>query len=275
MAVQRPKTWIWYLLAVVFALAAGLSAHAYLVAQNRTEEVVVAKATIPPMAELDPALLGTARLPASAVPADAFRRVADAAGLYTQVGVVRGAVVTRSMTLSLAAPGAPGPGSQWAAKLVMLQRQAATRGLEAFPLPLDQNGGYTLVQAGDRADVMATVGGAGQGGAKAGIVVADVLVLGKLDQSTSNANVVNMSNGGQTTTSTSGVVVLAVTPADAQRILAAEAASQKLVLALANPAARDLPRPGAPASADGLFGGAGAPAGGQGQPGQQPGQGGR
>ncbi|MDI3297609.1 MAG: RcpC/CpaB family pilus assembly protein [Bacillota bacterium] len=237
MAPERPRTWIWFALAAVFALLAGVTAHVYLASLNRTETVVVAKATVPPMSMIDPSLLTTASVPATAAPADALRSIGDAAGKFTAVGIAKGAVVTKAMLLSVE-PG--GSGSVWDARLLALESDAATRGLQAFPLPLDQSGGYTLIQAGDRVDVLVAARGA-QGPAQASAVVAGALVLGKIDQggSSNNANVVGLSGGGsgqQQSSAQSGVVVLALARQDAERLLTAEASGGKLALILDNPA---------------------------------------
>lgn len=254
MANGRPKLWIWFLLSVVFAVGAAWAAHAYLVAQNATTEVVVAKVTIPPMSMVPPEAVELQARPVNGLPQDAVRRVGDVAGRFTQLGLVKGQVVESSQLLSETAPNGANWNSVWDAKLVALSRKAEASGLTAFPLYLDEKQGYTLVQGGDRVDVLA-VSGQGSAGQVAGVVAQQVLVLGKIEQGQNNASITGSFTGGQSASggATQGVVVLGVDRATAVKLAMAQV-SGKVTLVLESPGAK---AGGTPASVDGtaLFGG--------------------
>lgn len=180
--------------AIILAGAAALIAAQAVAGAARVVPVVAARGEIPAFARLSESQLQVAHVPAGAVPPDALRAVGDAVGRFTRALLLPGEVVRAG---HLAPPGAASS---------PLGLQLAERGdasVRALALPVGAAQGGTLPRPGDEVDVVAVLRQGQQGAALTmlqGVQVLDV-------------------RGGD-----SPVLVLLVTPQQAQDILAAGAA---------------------------------------------------
>ena len=231
---MRGSRWFWLASVVLAAAAAALVAllvHRY----QRTETIVVARVAIPPWSMVTASDLGLARRPADGLLPGTLLAASVAVGRFTVTGLVPGQAVTAA-NLS-----GSGLGSAYDAQLAALDgitrhcssgttaiavptigstSAATTRATcgryEALAVPLDANAGYDLVHAGSRLDLWGTY--PTPSGEVAQAVVTGVLVMARFAPG-SAAPIVGASGGGAT--ATTGIVVLAVTPGQAGRILLA------------------------------------------------------
>lgn len=192
---------------------------------NRTVDVVVATRDIPPLEAVNPADVKLEARPASGVPAGAFTNLTPVVGKYLRFGLVKGQVVVAPMLAETA--------EQASAYDVALASAAKAAGqdLRAVPLALDQTRGFGLMQKGDRIDILAVIGASGNG-KQAVVVASHVLVLDILGGGSTGPQA-NPTQPGQTQPSSSGVVVLALTPEQAQQVALAQ--SEGSVMAVLDP----------------------------------------
>ena len=232
---MRGSHWYWLgsvLLAAAAAALVVLLVHRY----QRTETVVVARVTLPPWSMVTPGDLGLARRPSDGLLPGTLLAPSIAVGRFTVTGLVPGQAVTAA-NLS-----GSGLGSAYDAQLATLDgitRHCASgttaiavpttgstsvpvtrvtcRRFQALAVPLDANAGYDLVHAGSRIDLWATY--PTPSGEVAQAVVTGALVMARFAPGSSAPIVGASSTGAQT--ATTGLVVLAVTPGQAGRILLA------------------------------------------------------
>jgi Flp pilus assembly protein CpaB len=207
------------LVALLCGLGAAWLGTRLVESARRTAPVLVARALIPPMQRIAGGDVAVARLPVAAVPADALANPAEAVGSYARVGFAPGAVVQRSAL-------ARGDGSSLDAQLTAAEaaRGGGGAALRAVPLPLDAAHGYGLVAAGDRVDVVVAAdkvgGGLVQTAARGVLVEAKLPAAGRGD----------LLAGQDATAAGSGVLVLALSPEEAERVLLGEILGQVTVL---------------------------------------------
>jgi Flp pilus assembly protein CpaB len=198
--------------------------------QARQVSVVVAVHDIPPLSPILPGDVALRPVPATAVPrTGVYRSVTPLIGQFVQYGIVAGDVVRPQMLLAMPAGSSPLD--------VQLREasQAAGMALEAVPLPLDQAAGFTLPHPGDRVSIVGVLnppGGQGSG-QMAKFVLRHALVLAVLAPGQQSTAVKATPFGGSAAVpttgqaqATSGVLVLALPPTDAERLVLAEAAGK-------------------------------------------------
>ena len=233
---MRGSRWFWLASVVLAAAAAALVAllvHRY----QRTETVVVARVAVAPWSMVTAGDLGLARRPADGILPGTLLASSVAVGRFTVTGLVPGQAVTAA-NLS-----GSGLGSAYDAQLAALDGitrhcssgttaiavpttgstsapvTSATCGrYDALAMPLDANAGYNLVHAGSRIDLWGTY--PTPSGEVAQAVVTGVLVMARFAPGAS-APIVGTGGSGAGTNATTGIVVLAVTPGQAGRILLA------------------------------------------------------
>lgn len=225
MQTRRKGGLLWFGLALVFAMLAAWFTHSYIAANTRTSPALVAVRAVRPLDPISRDDVKVVNLPAAAVPDDALRSVSDVAGAYAAVGLVPGQIVQRAAVM---VPGGPAA-SMMDARITQLAQEAQNLGLRAVPLALDEPHGYTLIRAGDRVDVFATVKLAS--GSTTTLVAQQVPVMAKLDAAQSNQSV-GLPGSGSPQSADHGTVVLTTDQATAERILMA-AELGKVTLALA------------------------------------------
>lgn len=220
--------------AVALAALAALVAAQALASAARTAPVVAARAEIPAYSRIAESQLEMRRIPAGAVPPDALRSAREAAGRWTRAAILPGEVVRAG---HLAAGNSP---------LGVRLAERGDPGVRAFALPVVPGLGGSLPRAGDEVDVLAVL--------KSGEQPAAVTLL-------QGVPVLDVLEGP--------VLVLLVTPQQAQDILAAQAAGQVAVTARPKGAGRAELGPTLPGDLLSRYGAAPAPAppaGGQPQP---------
>lgn len=197
--------------------------------QTRQVMVVVATRDIQPLAPIMPGDVEVRPVPATAVPkSDAYHSTAALIGHFVQYGVVAGDVVRPQMLLAT---------PEGSSSLNVQLREASAKGgtaLEAVPLPLDQSGGFTLPQPGDRVSILGVLNPPGAGGQGQGqvskVVIGHVLVLSVIAPGSVPAAKATPFGGSASAPTgaqaTSGVLVLALTPTEAERLVLAEAAGK-------------------------------------------------
>lgn len=196
-ALKRKRAGTAYLAAAVVlaGLASAVAAQA-LASAARTAPVAVARAEIPAYSRVAESQLEVRQIPAGAVPPDALRSAREAAGRWTRAAILPGEVV-RAGHLAAAAGNTP---------LGVRLAERGDPGLRAFALPVIPGLGGSLPRAGDEVDVLAVL--------KSGEQPAAVTLL-------QGVPVLDALEGP--------VLVLLVTPQQAQDILAASAAGQVAV----------------------------------------------
>ena len=232
---MRGSRWFWLASVLLAAAAAGLVAllvHRY----QRTERVVVTRVSLAPWSLVTAGDLSYARRPAAGLLPGTLLHRSGAVGRFALTGLVPGQAVTAS-NLSGA-----GLGSAYDAQLAALDGitrhctsgrvavppaggaagAGAGRALcgryEALALPLGAKHGYDLLHAGSRIDLWATY--PTPSGEIAQAVVSGVLVMARFAPG-SSAPIVGAKGQPAAQTPTAGIVVLAVTSAQAGRILLA------------------------------------------------------
>ncbi len=234
---MRGSRWFWLASVLLAAAAAGLVAllvHRY----QRTERVVVARVSLAPWSLVTLGDLSYARRPAAGLLPGTLLHRSGAVGRFALTGLIGGEAVTAG-NLSGA-----GLGSAYDAQLAALDGitrhcSSGTAALlpavtsagsgtpkgrvrcgryEALALPLGAKHGYDLLHAGSRVDLWATY--PTPSGEIAQAVVSGVLVMARFAPGTS-APIVGAKGQPATQTPTAGIVVLAVTSAQAGRILLA------------------------------------------------------
>ena len=202
---------------------------------NRQVDAVVAVRAIPPLHAIAPGDLAVRRVPfpVAAREGGFATNPAGFTGRLTSYGILAGAVLH---------PGELMPASLSETALDALLQQVTRqtgKPMVAVPVSLGQSQGFTLPAAGDRVTLFATVS-AGQGGGgsaggvangpQAAVIVSRARVLSVLSPggASSGPTVPFATGGGVQTPSaaTSGVLVLALTPTQAQRVVLAEHAGQ-------------------------------------------------
>lgn len=213
---RRRGGFLWFVMAFAFALAAAWLTHAYIAANTRTATVVMAQRAVEPLAPIGSADLTVRKVPASAVPEGAVSDPADAVGGYATVGLVPGEVLLRSMVMR---PGGPEAVSG-DARITQIAKEADDPWLRAVPVQLDETHGYTLVRAGDRVDVFATV--KLSSASMTTLVAQQVLVMAKMDAASGGQTIGLPGSASATQSADHGTVVLAVDRQTAERILLAQ-----------------------------------------------------
>jgi hypothetical protein len=228
--------WFW-LVSVLLAAAAAACLALLLHRYQRTETVVVARVAVPPWSLVTATDLARVRRPAAGLLPATLLAPSVVVGRFTVTGLVPGQAVTAA-NLSWS-----GLGSAYDAQLAALDGitrhcGSGTRAIavpttggtpaavthptcgryEALAVPLDANAGYDLVHAGSRIDLWATY--PTPSGEVAQAIVTGVLVMARFAPG-SSAPVVGASSSTVAQTATTGIVVLAVTPGQAGRILLA------------------------------------------------------
>ena len=234
---MRGSRWFWLASVLLAAAAAGLVAllvHRY----QRTERVVVARVALAPWSLVAAGDLSYARRPVAGLLPGTLLHRSGAIGRFALTGLVPGQAVTTSNF------SGAGLGSAYDAQLAVLDGitrhctsgtvavppavtsagSGAPKGrvrcgrYEALALPLGAKHGYDLLHAGSRVDLWATY--PTPSGEIAQAVVSGVLVMARFAPG-SSAPIVGAKGQPATQTPTAGIVVLAVTPAQAGRILLA------------------------------------------------------
>ena len=234
---MRGSRWFWLASALLAVAAAGLVAllvHRY----QRTERVVVARVALAPWSLVTAGDLTYARRPVAGLLPGTLLAPSVAVGRFALTGLVPGQAVT---TANLSGAGL---GSAYDAQLAALDGitrhctsgtvatppavVAAGSGVpkgqvrcgryEALVLPLGAKHGYDLLHAGSRVDLWATC--PTPSGEIAQAVVSGVLVMARFAPGTS-APIVGAKGQSVVQTPTAGIVVLAVTPGQAGRIVLA------------------------------------------------------
>ncbi len=219
---------------VLFALTAAALVALLVQRYQRTERVVVARVALAPWTLVTPGDVTLATRPAVGLLPGTLLSPALALGRFTATGLVPGQAVT------VANLSAAGLGSAYDAQLAALDgitrhcaagsaspppASASAHALArcgryvALPLPLTADQGYDLIHAGSRVDLWATLPTAS--GVVSQTVVQGVLVMALL---TPGAGTPLVGAAGVVSTPAaqgSGIAVLAVTPAQAGRILLA------------------------------------------------------
>ena len=232
---MRGSRWFWLASVLLAAAAAGLVAllvHRY----QRTERVVVTRVSLAPWSLVTAGDLSYARRPAAGLLPGTLLHRSAAVGRFALTGLVPGQAVTAG-NLSGA-----GLGSAYDAQLAALDgitRHCASGAVaippaggtagagagrvrcgryEALALPLGAKHGYDLLHAGSRIDLWATY--PTPSGEIAQAVVSGVLVMARFAPG-SSAPIVAAKGQPAAQTPTAGIAVLAVTSAQAGRILLA------------------------------------------------------
>ena len=234
---MRGSRWFWLASALLAMAAAGLVA--LLVRRyQRTERVVVARVALAPWSLVTAGDLTYARRPEAGLLPGTLLAASVAVGRFALTGLVPGQAITAT-NLS-----GSGLGSAYDAQLAALDGitrhctagtvasppavTAAGSGVpkgrvrcgryEALALPLGAKHGYDLLHAGSHIALWATY--PTPSGEIAQAVVADVLVMARFAPG-SSAPIVGAKGQPAPQTPTAGIVVLAVPPAQAGRILLA------------------------------------------------------
>jgi Flp pilus assembly protein CpaB len=226
---RRASGALWFgLVSLLCALGAAWLAVRLVTAARALTVVWVAERYVAPLTPVAMGDVREVRLPVAGVPAGALTAPDEFAGQYARAGLVPGEVLTRQaltagvaqgsafdlQLASLAGSGRCDRGSPPPAGEAPGGGAPACAPLVAMALPLDADGGYTIVQPGDRVDLLAAFGGAS--GTESQVVAADVPVMAKLDGAPE----------GPGAPASSGWLVLAVNPAEAQEIQAAQSAGR-------------------------------------------------
>lgn len=197
--------------------------------QSRQVMVVVAAHDIEPLAPIMPGDVEVRAVPVTAVPkSGAYHSLTPLVGQFVQFGVVAGDVIRPEMLLATPV------GSSSLDVQLRQASSAAGSDLEAVPLPLDQSAGFTLPHPGDRVSILGVLNPVGAGGQATGqvskVVIGHALVLSiiapgsaQATKATPFAGSANTPTGAQ---ASSGVLVLALAPTDAERLVLAEAAGK-------------------------------------------------
>lgn len=213
---------LWFLLALVFSGGAGLLGYNIVQSAVAGIPVVVVKKDVGPLEVIPADAVAVETRPKAAVPEDAVKSVEEVVGKYTRTGLVPDMILQRSMIAGNPAEGVAGID----AKLQELSKQAG-KPLRAFALELNSAQGYRIVHPNQRVDIVAHVQSSSID--QAGVLVPNVTVLAKVDKQDqssggSSGGIMggssdkNKNNGG----APEGVVVLALTPEDAARVLMAK-----------------------------------------------------
>jgi len=197
--------------------------------QARQVMVAVAAHNIEPLAPIMPGDVVLHPVPASAVPkSGAYRSLTPLIGQFVQYGVVSGDVLRPQMLLTT-----PVGSSSLDVQLRAAASQAGAA-LEAVPLPLDQAAGFTLPHPGDRVSIMGVLtppGAGGQvGGQESKVVISGALVLSVIAPGAGQSSKATPFGGSTSsptvTQASSGVLVLALAPTQAETLVLAEAAGK-------------------------------------------------
>jgi len=212
---------LWFLLALVFSGGAGLLGYNIVQSAVAGIPVVVVKKDVGPLEVIPADAVAVEARPRAAVPQDAVKTPEEVVGKYTRTGLVPGMILQESMIAGNPTEGVAGID----AKLEELSKQAG-KSLRAFALELNSAQGYRIVQPNQRVDIVAHVQSSSMD--HAGVLVPNVAVLAKVDkqdQSSSGSSGGIMggnSNNKNNSGAPEGVVVLALTPEDAARVLMAK-----------------------------------------------------
>ena len=203
---------------------------------DRMVRVVVAVRAIAPLQPVVPRDVSLRAVPLLVAERGGFfPQVPAVVGRLARYGVLAGGVVRPGALLAATASG-----SALDFHLQQLSQQAG-RELEAVPLALDETSGFTLPQAGDRVTLVGTLSGASGTGGEAAVIVSHVLVLQILTAGGLSGVSTPFAGGASAAgTATSGVVVLALTATQAERVALSEVEGH-LTLALDAPQVRCTP----------------------------------
>lgn len=209
----------WFLIALL--LSGGAALMAYNIVQSATAgvPVVVVTKEVGPLEVIPADALAVETRPAAGLPKDAVKSVEEAVNRYTRTGLVPGMILQSSMIAGNPAEGVAGID----AKLQELSKQTG-KPLRAFALELNAAQGYRIVQPNQRVDVIAHVSSSSLD--QAGVLVPNVVVLTKIDKpdpsSGGSGGLTGGNNDDKKEGAPEGVVVLALTPEDAARVLMAK-----------------------------------------------------
>ena len=212
---------LWFLIALL--LSGGAALMAYNIVQSATAgvPVVVVTKEVGPLEVIPADALAVETRPAAGIPKDAVRSIDEAVNRYTRTGLVPGMILQSSMIAGNPAEGVAGID----AKLQELSKQTG-KPLRAFALELNAAQGYRIVQPNQRVDIIAHVSSSSLD--QAGVLVPNVVVLTKIDKPDASSGggggglVGGGNNNEKKEGAPEGVVVLALTPEDAARVLMAK-----------------------------------------------------
>lgn len=202
---------VWFVASLLFGLAAAFVAHSWIQSVNAGTPVVVAARELSPLSQITASDVRIANVPRAALPQDAVVSLKEVEGQFVRTGLVPGMIVQRSMLAGDISEGMTGLD----ARLTELEKRTG-KILRAFPLVLDQAGGFPLVRVGQTVDVIAQVKLGNT--PTSGVLIADAIVLEKISETADKAVIGAPGTGGSGGESKKGVVVLAVTPTEAARL---------------------------------------------------------
>lgn len=194
--------------------------------------VVVAAQAVPPLSPILPGDLTLAKRPKDSLPKHGvYHTVPPLLYQFTETGFVPGEVVRNGMFL----PPPSGAASTYDLSLTHTSAQL-NESLRAVPLPLGVANGFTLPQPGDHVDLFAVISASKSGntssssggGSVVTPIVQHALVLSVIAPGAASPapsgplGTGNKSVASQQTQASSGVLLLALTPLQSERVVLAE-----------------------------------------------------